>query len=142
LYSYTSNNPINFVDPEGLIGTPAENIALVMALGEEEAAATIGPTAARIAAQAIAKKCAQEAVKRQLIKKLAEEAAKQAEKKLATRAGDLVKGSLKKVKNYPSQLEGKTYGQLLKDKSPEAKLMRKLIDESERLLEKTSGKPK
>jgi hypothetical protein len=54
LYDYVYNSPFSFFDADGLIGTPAENIALVLALGEEEAAEILGPAAARAAANAIA----------------------------------------------------------------------------------------
>jgi hypothetical protein len=63
LYTFVDNNPINEVDPLGLFGTPAENEALVLAVGEEDAADTIGPAAARAAAQSIEKRAAQEAAK-------------------------------------------------------------------------------
>jgi RHS repeat-associated protein len=42
LYAYCLNSPLNFYDPDGLLGTPAENLALILAIGPEEAAEILG----------------------------------------------------------------------------------------------------
>jgi RHS repeat-associated protein len=42
LYAYCLNSPVNFYDPDGLLGTPAENLALILAIGPEEAAEILG----------------------------------------------------------------------------------------------------
>ena len=108
LYSYVLNNPINFIDPLGLIGTPAENLALVLAVGEEEAAETIGPAAARIAAQSIERKAAEE---------LAAKAAQALEKRCVSNVGKLankfrkspqeIKDALHKAKDALQRYKGK-----------------------------------
>ena len=108
LYAYVLNNPINFIDPLGLIGTPAENLALVLAVGEEEAAETIGPAAARIAAQSIERKAAEE---------LAAKAAQALEKRCVSNVGKLankfrkspqeIKDALHKAKDALQRYKGK-----------------------------------
>jgi hypothetical protein len=66
----------------------------------------------------------------------------EAQKRLMTKAGDLIKGSLKKSRSYHSELEGKTYEQILADAkgkgdlAKRAQQMKKLIEQSNRLLEK------
>jgi uncharacterized protein RhaS with RHS repeats len=106
LYAYVFNDPLNFIDPEGLIGTPAENIALVIAVGEQEAAETIGPVAARIAAQSIARKQAEDQIKRQIIKQLAEEAEKRMKKTAQEVISKECKGSINR--EFPKQFLNKT----------------------------------
>lgn len=42
LYDYCLNSPFSFYDADGLLGTPAENLSLILALGPEEAAEILG----------------------------------------------------------------------------------------------------
>lgn len=62
-------------------------------------------------------------------------------------ADDLIRGSLKASKSYRAELGKKTYAEIIKlskGKGPTAqaaKQMKKLIEQSERLLDKVRGKP-
>jgi len=61
------------------------------------------------------------------------------------RVGDLIPGRLKKVKDYPSQLENNSWGEILekaKKGDKGAKKLKKLVQESKRLQEKTKSKGK
>lgn len=79
LYGAMGNNPVNRLDPSGLasICTPAGAEALVISLGEAEAAEVIGAAAARAAAQRIAARAALEAKKAADAARKAAEAAKE-----------------------------------------------------------------
>jgi RHS repeat-associated protein len=62
---------------------------------------------------------------------------------LKKKADDLIPGSLKRSRSYHSDLGGKTKEEILKMEKggdPRAAQMKKLIEQSERLLEKTKGK--
>ena len=61
---------------------------------------------------------------------------RQAIKRLRTPCRDLVKGSLKRSPSYHSELEDKLYKDIFNDNSQAAKQMRKLIQQSGRLLDK------
>ena len=56
--------------------------------------------------------------------------------RLKTPVCNLIRGSLKRSKSYHSELENMTYEQLLKLNTKAARQMRKLIEETKRLMEK------
>ncbi len=125
LYHYASNDPINYLDFDGLDTIRA---ALLRAIGKGDVK---GIRNIMEALNPSLKKVAQEAINT-----------------LNKRAGDLIRGSLKRVKNYPSELEGKTYQEILKlanqggELGKKAKMMKKLIRDSTRLLEKVKNCPR
>ena len=125
LYGYVLNSPVLKYDPLGLQGdgfTGDQNLAAqtVGRMGAEEAQLTLrslesesGPIP-------------------EMMKKLCKDRIK----KLATKARDLIRGSLKRSNSYHSELEEKTYEELCNDPSKAAGQMRKLIEQAARLMEK------
>jgi hypothetical protein len=67
---------------------------------------------------------------------------------LGKKAGDLISGSLKRSPSFRSELADKTYQEILqmaRGRGPgaqAARQMKKLIEQSQRLLEKIGGKPR
>lgn len=120
LYTYVNNNPLNRIDPFGLEGlaSPSASMNSDIARGDASAIENL--------LTAIGEE----------LSSAARQAAQAALKKPRSECEDLVRGSLKRSKCYHSELENKTYEELLKDSSKAAKQMRKLIDESRQLMEK------
>lgn len=116
LYRYVANNPINEIDPLGL--DPALELTEAMASQDADIIQTV--------LDALGNDDVSPA-----LRKAAEDYAKQ----LRTPCSQLIRGSLKTVKNYPSEMENNTYQQILKDSSKKAKLLKKLIEQSKRLKE-------
>ena len=148
LYAYVDNNPINAIDPFGL--DPRSDLLGAMGSGDAKSIQVVLETwgdaispALRNRALDKIKQIAAQKAKQEAERILAEQLAKKAlEKKLKTKCGELIQARLKRVQNYPSQLEGKTYEEIMKMTSEEAKLIQKLLQESERLAEKVATKPK
>jgi hypothetical protein len=120
LYTYADNTPPNRIDPFGLDGldSPSASINSAIMRGDAQAIENLLNAIGEDLSPAM-RKAAQEALKT-----------------LRTPCRDLIRGSLKRSPSYHSELEGKTYEELLKQSSKAAKQMRKLIEQSKRLMEK------
>ena len=119
LYEYVGNNPVLYVDPYGE-ATDSVTQALLDAMAENNADAIEELLD-------YSGNCGQQSVK---------DLARALLQKLRTRAGDLIRGRLKRSPSYHSESENQTYEQLLKNPSQAARDMLKLIKEQERLMQK------
>ncbi len=124
LHAFVANNGITSFDPFGLEGldSPSACMNSAIARGSSQAIRNLLDTVGEDLSPAL------------------RQAAQNRLKQLGSKAGDLIRGSLKGSRSYHSELENKTYEELLKDSSKAAKQMRKLIEQSERLMEKTCKK--
>jgi RHS repeat-associated protein len=119
LYGYVLNDPVNFIDPDGLVRKNTVEAKIAEAATKGDIAQLEG------LAQATGNPAAKAAIKR-----------------LNTKAIDLIKGQLRRSKSYCSELEEKSMAELIQlakgkgDTANRADKMLKLIKDSKRLLDK------
>jgi len=121
LYAYVANDPINLWDP----------------LGEQMDSVSASLTNAIVAGDSAAIESALTAGEG-VLSECQVAAGRAAIARLRSTAGELIRGSLKRSSSYHSELAEKTYEEILKDSSKAAKQMKKLIEQSKRLMEKCS----
>jgi len=118
-YPYVLNNPQNWIDPFGdQEDSVTSSLMQAIRSGNSAEIENILDAAGDVLSDD-AKQLGREAVKR-----------------LRTPVRDLIKGSLKRSASYHSELEEKTYEEIMKDACQAAKQMKKLVQQSPRLLGK------
>jgi RHS repeat-associated protein len=118
-YPYVSNSPLNWIDPTGdQEDSVSQSFMAAIRSGNADEIENLLDIA------------------RDTLTDDEKELGREAVKRLRTPVRDLIRGSLKRSASYHSELENKTLEEIMNDSCQEAKQMKKLVQQSPRLLGK------